>query len=497
MTERFYRLAPVLFGLLALVLWEVVVRAFDVPVYLVPGPLTVLAAFLADPRGLLLSLASTLAVTFAALIASAVMGGAMALAMSASRLARAAIQPWAVILQVTPIVAIAPLIIVWVGDPFASLVVCAMIVAFFPVFANTAEGLASAPPELDDLFRLYGGSRWHTLILLRLPAALPYLSHRPADFRRARAGGRCRRGVRRGLRRVRVRTGVPGHGGGIPAGNPPHVRGPGAAVAGGNRDQRGPGTVRLDRDARARWRLNTLLIFGLGYSGRAVAAAVPDFRIMATFRSVDAPVACSVIASVPRPDGANIPRSGDATLPRPDGANIPRSGDATGPRSGDATGPRSGDTTAPRSGDANVPRPGDATASRSVDAINVPVESVQFDAAEPAITAATHILVTAPPGETGDPVLGRYAAAIANAPALRWIGYLSSTVVHGDRGGGWVDEDTPTGAVSAARTTSSRCRTGMGSVRRSMRGRYFPSRRAFMGRAGRRSTICARGRRGE
>jgi NitT/TauT family transport system permease protein len=174
MTERFYRLAPTLFGILAVVLWEAAVRIFDVPVYLVPGPLAVVAAFLQDPKGLLLALASTLLVTFAALVASAVMGGAMAVAMSASRLAQAAIQPWAVVLQVTPIVAIAPLIIVWVGDPFASLVVCAMIVAFFPVFANTATGLASAPPELADLFRLYGGSRWRTLTLLRLPAALPY-----------------------------------------------------------------------------------------------------------------------------------------------------------------------------------------------------------------------------------------------------------------------------------------------------------------------------------
>ncbi len=174
MMERFYRCAPALFGILALVLWEGAVRMFDIPVYLVPGPLVVVAAFLRDPTGLLLALASTLAVTFAALVAAAAIGAAMAVAMSASRLAQAAIQPWAVILQVTPIVAIAPLIIVWVGDPFASLVVCAMIVAFFPVFANTATGLASAPPELSDLFRLYGGSRWRTLTLLRLPAALPY-----------------------------------------------------------------------------------------------------------------------------------------------------------------------------------------------------------------------------------------------------------------------------------------------------------------------------------
>jgi NitT/TauT family transport system permease protein len=94
--------------------------------------------------------------------------------MVASRWARAAIQPWAVVLQVTPIVAIAPLIIVWVGDPFTALVVCATIVAFFPVFSNTTTGLTAVPAELLDLFRLNGAGRWATLRLLRLPSALPY-----------------------------------------------------------------------------------------------------------------------------------------------------------------------------------------------------------------------------------------------------------------------------------------------------------------------------------
>jgi NitT/TauT family transport system permease protein len=174
MPPLFFRLAPGLFGLLALVAWEAAVRLGHVPVYLVPGPIAIVAAFAADPVGLLGALVSTLVVTFVALIVAASLGAALAIAMSASRLARAAIQPWAVVLQVTPIVAIAPLIIVWVGDPFASLVVCATIVAFFPVFANTAEGLGSAAPELGDLFRLYGAGRWQTLSLLRLPSALPY-----------------------------------------------------------------------------------------------------------------------------------------------------------------------------------------------------------------------------------------------------------------------------------------------------------------------------------
>ena len=134
----------------------------------------VLAAFAAEPVGLLIALASTLTVTFVALLAAAVLGASMAIAMATSRWARAAIQPWAVALQVTPLPAIAPLIIIWVGDPFTSLVVCATIVAFFPLFANTATGLASPPAELGDLFHLYGAGRWKTLLLLRLPAALPY-----------------------------------------------------------------------------------------------------------------------------------------------------------------------------------------------------------------------------------------------------------------------------------------------------------------------------------
>jgi len=167
------RAAPLLFGLLALLGWEAAVRIAGVPPYLLPGPIAVVRAFLADPALLLSSLVSTLAVTAMALLASCLLGGLLAGLMAASVWARAAILPWAIVLQVTPIVAIAPLIIVWVGDPFTSLVVCATIVAFFPVFSNTAAGLAAAPPELLDLFRLNGAGRWRTLWLLRMPAALP------------------------------------------------------------------------------------------------------------------------------------------------------------------------------------------------------------------------------------------------------------------------------------------------------------------------------------
>jgi NitT/TauT family transport system permease protein len=174
MRGSWLRAAPALFAIGFLVIWELLVRVTAVPVYLVPGPVAIVTAFVADPTGLLMSLVSTLVVTGTALVAAVVLGVLLALAMSASPWARAAIQPWAVVLQVTPIVAIAPLVIVWVGDPFASLVVCATIVAFFPVFSNTATGLEATSPELLDLFRLNGAGRWATLRLLRLPAALPY-----------------------------------------------------------------------------------------------------------------------------------------------------------------------------------------------------------------------------------------------------------------------------------------------------------------------------------
>ena len=82
--------------------------------------------------------------------------------------------PYVVLLQVTPIVAIAPLIIIWVKDPLAALVICATIVAIFPVISNTTLGLRSVDPGLADLFRLYGARRWQTLMRLRIPSALPY-----------------------------------------------------------------------------------------------------------------------------------------------------------------------------------------------------------------------------------------------------------------------------------------------------------------------------------
>lgn len=167
-------LGPLLVGLAALAAWEALVRARGIPAYVLPGPLLVARALVDDGPSLLRALAFTLRVTLVALIGAAVLGGGLAVLLSQARWIERALLPYAVVLQVTPIVSIAPLVIIWVDDTFTALVACAWIVAFFPVLSNTTLGLRSAEPNLVDLFRLYGAGRWQTLRLLHLPTALPY-----------------------------------------------------------------------------------------------------------------------------------------------------------------------------------------------------------------------------------------------------------------------------------------------------------------------------------
>ena len=166
--------APLLAGVLFLAAWQAIVQWKGIPPYILPSPVAIAEALWRDGPSLLGSLLVTLRITAAALIAAIVFGGALAILFAQSRLLEISLFPYAVILQVTPVVAIAPLIIIWVNDTFLALLVCAWIVAFFPIVANTTLGLNSADRNLVELFRLYGASRWQTLRHLRLPAALPY-----------------------------------------------------------------------------------------------------------------------------------------------------------------------------------------------------------------------------------------------------------------------------------------------------------------------------------
>ncbi len=167
-------LAPIAIGMLFLGCWQAVVRIDAIPPYILPAPSAIALSLWQDGSSLLASLLVTLRVTLAALAAAALIGGALAILFARSRILELSLFPYAVILQVTPIVAIAPLIIIWVRQPFLALLVCAWIVAFFPIVSNTTVGLNSADRNLLALFRLYGASPGQTLLYLRMPTALPY-----------------------------------------------------------------------------------------------------------------------------------------------------------------------------------------------------------------------------------------------------------------------------------------------------------------------------------
>jgi NitT/TauT family transport system permease protein len=168
---------PVMLGIVVLALWEFSVRHFDVPPYVLPAPSAIAVAFADNFSSLMASLWTTLRVTLEAMVAAFVGATALAVLFSQSKMIENALYPYAVVLQVTPVIAITPLILLWVGFERinVALVIIGFIVAFFPILSNTTLGLRSTDHNLIDLFRLYGASRWQILWKLQLPSALPYL----------------------------------------------------------------------------------------------------------------------------------------------------------------------------------------------------------------------------------------------------------------------------------------------------------------------------------
>jgi len=175
MNDRAMRIGlPILVLALVVVAWDLVVRLFAIPLFVLPGPGLVLATLIVDGSLLWQSLLVTLTITFEGFMLAAFGGIALAIAFNQWRLVEHALYPYAVILQVTPIVAVAPLLLIYLPQPLAVLA-CAWIVAFFPVLANTTLGLSSVDHNLIALFDLYKASRWQTLWKLKLPAALPQM----------------------------------------------------------------------------------------------------------------------------------------------------------------------------------------------------------------------------------------------------------------------------------------------------------------------------------
>jgi NitT/TauT family transport system permease protein len=175
MSDRALRIGlPVVMLAIAVLVWHLVVQTFALPPYVLPGPGLVATTLIADGNLLWNSLLVTLLTTFEGFLLAAVGGIGLAILFNQSRLVEYSFYPYAVILQVTPVVAIAPLLLIYLPQPLAVLV-CAWIVAFFPVLANTTLGLSSVDHNLLALFDLYKASRWQVLWNLKLPSALPQI----------------------------------------------------------------------------------------------------------------------------------------------------------------------------------------------------------------------------------------------------------------------------------------------------------------------------------
>ena len=173
--ERLLRVVVPLAILVAVILvWDWYVTAYDVKPYILPAPGLVAETLVKDWGTLSTALLVTLQITFAALFLALIGGTLLAILMTQSKIFELAFFPYMVVLQVTPIVAIAPLILIYVSNTQTAVLICAFIVTFFPILSNTVAGLKSVDHNLLNLFELYGASRWQTLILLKIPAAQPY-----------------------------------------------------------------------------------------------------------------------------------------------------------------------------------------------------------------------------------------------------------------------------------------------------------------------------------
>lgn len=170
-------LAPLALVALLLAAWEIAVRALGVPAYFLPPPSGVAAALVQDLPALAAASWITLSTALIALAIASLTAVGLAVIVGLNPLLEAAVRPLASVLQVTPVVAIAPLVLIWAGidHPERAIVALAVLVAFFPIFSGAVTGLHAADPDLERLFDLYGASRWQRVTRLRLPSAAPFL----------------------------------------------------------------------------------------------------------------------------------------------------------------------------------------------------------------------------------------------------------------------------------------------------------------------------------
>lgn len=170
-------LLPIVAGCLFLAAWQAIVTLFHVPRFLVPSPVLIVQTIISDAPSLLRALRYTAIVTLSAFGLAVVTGILFGVMLAQSRTVEMTLWPYAVMMQVTPVIAIAPLVVIWVGldNVWLALLILAWLVAFFPMLSNTALGMKSADHGLRNVFELYGASRWKRFRYLSLPSALPYI----------------------------------------------------------------------------------------------------------------------------------------------------------------------------------------------------------------------------------------------------------------------------------------------------------------------------------
>ena len=170
------KVVPPTLGLaIILIVWQFGVALVGLPTYLVPKPSDIVEAIDTNGGQLLEAVFRTMIASLCGLSLAIVLGVTGAVVLGFSRLLERSVFPYAIVLQTTPVVAIAPLIVIWIGPGVRSIVVVSLIISFFPMLSNSLAGLNSVEPEASNLFRLYGASRWQAMWKLRLPGAMPYI----------------------------------------------------------------------------------------------------------------------------------------------------------------------------------------------------------------------------------------------------------------------------------------------------------------------------------
>lgn len=166
---------PLVLLLVLMGIWHFSVVVFEIKKFVIPGPLAVLSTFYSEAGDLLRATGVTALATACGFLASLIVGSLIAIAFAESKIIRTSCYPYAILLQTVPVVAIAPMIIVWSGSGFRSVVIISFIISLFPIITNGCTGMLAIDPDLMDLFRLHRASRWQVIKKLRMPNAVPFL----------------------------------------------------------------------------------------------------------------------------------------------------------------------------------------------------------------------------------------------------------------------------------------------------------------------------------